>query len=109
MTSTTAVTDGNDAASPPGPNGTLLSLPPCLRLLSFDSASMGSKQPRAMHDRNENNNNTFFFNKQQVYKHTQPQTREILSTLLSTPPASDFKIDNKIFGKKKFLSKISKK
>ena len=37
-----------------------------------------------------------FFYKQRVYKHTQPQIREILSTSLSTPPASDFEIDNKI-------------
>ena len=40
--------------------------------------------------------NTRFFYKQRVYKHTQPQIREILSTLLSTPLASDFEIDNKI-------------
>ena len=39
---------------------------------------------------------TRFFYKQRVYKHTQPQIREILSTSLSTPPASDFEIDNKI-------------
>ena len=38
----------------------------------------------------------FFFYKHKVHKHTQPQIREILSTLLSTPPASDFEIDNKI-------------
>ena len=38
----------------------------------------------------------FLFYKQKVYKHTQPQIQEILSTLLSTPPASDFEIDNKI-------------
>ena len=42
--------------------------------------------------------------KQQVYKHTQPLIREILSTLLSTPPASDFTIDNQILGKNKFFS-----
>ena len=38
----------------------------------------------------------FFFNKHRVHKHTQPQIQEILSTLLSTPPASDFEIVNKI-------------
>ena len=38
----------------------------------------------------------FFFYKNKVHKHTQPQIREILSTLLSTPPASDFEIHYKI-------------
>ena len=52
---------------------------------------------------------TFFFYKQRVYKHTQPQIREILSTLLSTPPASDFEIDNKISEKLLFFPKISEK
>ena len=47
-----------------------------------------------------------FFYKQRVYKHTQPQIREILSTLLSTPPASDFEIDNKISKNNTIFSKI---
>ena len=47
---------------------------------------------------------TFFFYKHKVHKHTQPQIREILSTLLSTPPASDFEIDNKIFEKNAIFS-----
>ena len=38
----------------------------------------------------------FLFYKQKIYKHSQPQIWEILSTLLSTPPASDFEIANKI-------------
>ena len=38
----------------------------------------------------------FLYYKQKVYKHTKPQIREILSTSLSTPPASDFEIDYKI-------------
>ena len=51
----------------------------------------------------------FFFYKQRVYKHTQPQIWEILSTLLSTPPASDFEIDKKILEKMHFFPKISKR
>ena len=51
----------------------------------------------------------FLFCKQKVYKHTQPQIREILSTLLSTPPASEFEIDNKISAKLQFFPKISEK
>ena len=51
---------------------------------------------------------TFFFYKHKVHKHTQPQIREILSTLLSTPAALDFEIDNKISEKIQFSSKISK-
>merc|ERR1719511_230302 len=51
----------------------------------------------------------FFFHKHEVHKHTQPQIQEILSTLLSTPPASDFEIDNKIAAKLQFFPKISKK
>ena len=51
----------------------------------------------------------FFFYKHKVHKHTQPQIREILSTLLSTPPASDFEIDIKISGKLQFFPKISEK
>ena len=49
---------------------------------------------------------TFFFYKQRVYKHTQPQIREILSTLLSTSPASDFEIDIKISEKLLLLPKF---
>ena len=49
------------------------------------------------------------FYKQRVYKHTQPQIREILSTLLSTSPASDFEIDNKISEKLLLFPKISEK
>ena len=52
---------------------------------------------------------TRFFYKQRVYKHTQPQIREILSNLLSTPPASDFEIDNKISEKLLLFPKISEK
>ena len=50
-----------------------------------------------------------FFYKQKVHKHTQPQIREILSSLLSTPLASDFEIDNKISEKLQFFPKISEK
>ena len=49
------------------------------------------------------------FYKHKVHKHTQPQIREILSTLLSTPPASDFEIDNKISEKLLLFPKISEK
>jgi len=51
----------------------------------------------------ERNITRFFLYKQQVYKHTQPQILEILSTLLSTPPASDFENDNKISEKLQFF------
>ena len=51
----------------------------------------------------------FFFYKHKVHKHTQPQIREILSNLLSTPPASDFEIDNKISEKLLLFPKISEK
>ena len=51
----------------------------------------------------------FFLYKHKVHKHTQPQIREILSTLLSTPPALDFEIDNKISEKLQFFPKISEK
>ena len=50
-----------------------------------------------------------FFYKQRVYKPTQPQIREILSTLLSTPPASDFEIDDKISEKLLLFPKIIEK
>ena len=53
--------------------------------------------------------NTRFFYKQRVYKHTQPQIREILSTLLSTPPASDFEIDNEILKNCYFFPKFQKR
>ena len=47
-----------------------------------------------------------YFCKQRVYGHTQPQIREILNTLLSTPPAPDFEIDNKISKKVPFFPKF---
>ena len=48
---------------------------------------------------------TLFSHKHKVYKHTQPHIRELLSTLLSTPPASDFEIGKygKIFEKFNFF------
>ena len=52
---------------------------------------------------------THFFYKHKVHKHTQPQIQEILSTLLSTPPASDFEIDNKISEKLLLFPKIIEK
>ena len=58
-----------------------------------------------MRDGKEKSKYTFFFYKQLVYKHTQPQIQEFLSTLLSTPPASDFEIDTKISEKMQFFSK----
>ena len=39
---------------------------------------------------------TGFFYKHKVHKHTQPQIGRILSTLLSTAPASDLVVDIKI-------------
>ena len=50
-----------------------------------------------------------FFYKHKVHKHTQPQIWKILSTLLSTPPASDFEIDNIISEKLLFFPKFSEK
>ena len=50
----------------------------------------------------------FLLYKHNVHKHTQPQILEILSTLLSTPPASDFEIHHIIFEKIQIFSKILK-
>ena len=47
---------------------------------------------------------TFFFYKHKVHKHAQPQIGRILSTLLSTAPASDLVVDIKIYQNLQFFS-----
>ena len=71
--------------------------------------SVVMKVDMKLKDQNQVVTVTRFFCKQRVYKHTQPQIREILSTFLNTPPASDFEIDNKIFEKLLLFPKISEK
>ena len=49
---------------------------------------------------------TFFFYKHKVHKHTQPQIGRILSTLLSTAPASDLEVNIKVCQNLQFFLKI---
>ena len=51
---------------------------------------------RDMKDFINRGNTRFFFYKHKVHKHAQPQIGRILSTLLSTAPASDLVVDTKI-------------
>ena len=48
----------------------------------------------------------FFLYKYEVHKHAQPQIERILSTSLSTAPASDLVVDIKIYQNLQFLHEV---